>query len=68
MSMSISTVAPALTGITAAQGLFGATAQAASGVSAPASGSSGCSAPEAVQVAVLQKALQMERSLLDVIA
>jgi hypothetical protein len=66
--MSVSAVAPALTGITAAQGLFGATARAASGVSAPAGGSSGGSAPQAVQVAVLRKALQMERSLLDVFA
>jgi hypothetical protein len=48
--------------------MFGAAAQAASGVSAPSAGASDGSAAEAVQVAVLQKALQMERSLVNIFA
>jgi len=51
-----------------AQAMFGATAQAASNVAGPGDGSGGDSANEAVQVAVLQKALASERSLVNILA
>lgn len=57
-----------ISGLAAAQGMFGATAQAAAGVSAPSDGANGGSAAEAAQVAVLQKALDMERSLVSIFA
>jgi hypothetical protein len=65
--MSVSPVSSAMSGIVAAQGLFGAAAQTASGVSA-AAGASGGSAAEAVQVALLQKTLETERSLVNIFA
>jgi len=57
-----------MSGQAAAQAMFGGAAQAAAGVSAPSDGSSDGSALEATQVAVLQKALQMERSLVNIFA
>jgi hypothetical protein len=66
--MSISGVSAGISGLAAAQGMFGVAAQTASGVSAPSDGASDGSAAEAVQVAVLQKALQMERSLVNIFA
>lgn len=57
-----------MSGLPAAQAMFGATAQAAAGVSAPASASGGAATAEAAQVAVLQKALEMERSLVNIFA
>jgi hypothetical protein len=57
-----------MSGAAMAQSMFGAVAQAASDVGAPAGGSSGGSANEAVQVAVLQKALASERSLVNILA
>jgi len=58
----------AISGLAAAQSMFGAAAQAASGVSAPAAGSGDGATTEALQVAVLQKTLQMERSLVNILA
>jgi hypothetical protein len=58
----------ALSGLAAAQGLFGGTAQAAAGISAPAPGPGDGGAQEAVQVAVLQRALDMERGLVNILA
>ena len=58
----------AISGLAAIQGMFAGTAQAASGVGAPASGSGDASETEAVQVAVLQKALNIERSLVNIFA
>jgi hypothetical protein len=58
----------ALSGLAAAQGLFAGAAQAAGGVASPAPGSNDGSAGEAVQVAVLQKGLDMERSLVNILA
>jgi hypothetical protein len=66
--MSITGVGEGLSGLAAAQGRFGATAQAAAGVSAPAGGTGDGSAAEAVQVALLHDALQFERSLVNVLA
>ena len=63
-SMDIS----ALSGLAAAQGLFGGTARAAAGISAPAPGPGDGGAEEAVQVAVLQRALDMERGLVNILA
>ena len=57
-----------MSGLAAAQTMFGATAQAAAGVSAPDSGDAGGSTAEGVQVAVLQKALEMERSTVNILA
>jgi hypothetical protein len=66
--MSISGVSSTLSGVAAAQGMFAAAAQAASNVSSPAAGSGGGSGTEGVQVAVLAKALEMERSLVNIFA
>ena len=66
--MNISAVNSAMYGIIAAQGTSGAAAQAAAGVSSPAAGSNAASATEAVQVSVLQKALDMERGLVNILA
>jgi hypothetical protein len=68
MAVSISGVNSGMSGLAAAQGMFGAAAQAAAGVSAPTGGSGDASAAEAVQVAVLQKALDMERSQVNIFA
>ncbi len=57
-----------MSGLAAAQGMFGAAAQAAAGVSAPDPGAGNGAAAEAVQVAVLQKALEMERSMVNILA
>jgi hypothetical protein len=56
-----------MSGIAAAQSMFQVAAQAASGVSAAGDGSGGAAA-EAVQVAMLQKALEMERSSVNILA
>jgi hypothetical protein len=66
--MDVSSVSSALSGLAAAQGMLGATAQAASGVNASAAGSGDGSTTEALQVAVLHQALQMERSLVNILA
>ncbi len=65
--MGISSVS-SMSGAVMAQAMFGATAQAASNVGAAADGSGGGSANEAVQVAVLQRALASERSLVNILA
>ena len=57
-----------MSGLAAAQGMFGATAQAAAGVSAPDPGDANGPAAEAVHAAVLQKALAMERSMVNILA
>jgi len=57
-----------MSGLAAAQSMFGSTAQAAAGVSAPDPGDSAGSAAEAAQVAVLQKSLDMERSTVNILA
>jgi hypothetical protein len=66
--MDISGVNSAMSGLAAAQSMFGATASAAAGVSAPDPGDANGSAAEAVQVAVLQKSLEMERSTVNILA
>jgi hypothetical protein len=58
----------ALSGLAAAQGMFGGVAQAAAGVASLAPGSDDGSAQESAQVAVLQRALDMERSLVNILA
>ena len=63
--MSISSVNSAMSGVVAAQSMFGAATQAASAASD--AGSSG-GAGEAVQVALLQKALDTERSSVNILA
>jgi hypothetical protein len=65
--MNISAANSAMYGLAAAQGMFGGAAQAAAGVTSPAGATDG-SATEAVQVAVLQKALDMERGLVNILA
>ena len=57
-----------MSGLAAAQAMFGVAAQAASGVTSADAGSSGGGAGEAVQVALLQKSLDMERSLVNILA
>jgi hypothetical protein len=66
--MDVSGVSSAMSGLAAAQGMFGATAQAAAGVSAPDPGDANGPAAEAVQVAMLQQALAMERSMVNILA
>ena len=56
-----------MSGIAAAQSMFGVAAQAASGLTA-ADSSGGGGAGEAVQVAMLQKTLETERSMVNVLA
>lgn len=58
----------AISGLTAAQGMFGVAGQAAAGVNAPSAGAGDGSATEALQIAVLQKALDMERSMVNILA
>ncbi|HUA47583.1 MAG TPA: hypothetical protein VMA77_20270 [Solirubrobacteraceae bacterium] len=57
-----------MSGIAAAQSMFAVAAQAASGLAAGNSGSGGGGAGEAVQVALLQKTLATERSLVNILA
>ena len=68
--MNISAANSAMYGLAAAQGMFGGAAQAAAGVTSPAAGAGAGdgSATEAVQVAVLHKALDMERGLVNILA
>jgi hypothetical protein len=66
--MDISGVNSAMSGLAAAQAMFGTTAQAAAGVSTPDPGDSNGSTAEALQVAVLQKSLEMERSTVNILA
>ena len=66
--MDISGVSSAMSGLAAAQGMFGATAQAAAGMSAPDPGDANGPAADAVQVAMLQQALAMERSMVNILA
>ncbi|HJS95931.1 MAG TPA: hypothetical protein VJ741_16830 [Solirubrobacteraceae bacterium] len=57
-----------ISGLAAAQGVFnGAVLQGAAG-SDPAVGVSGAAAAEAVQVSLLQRSLEMERSLVNIFA
>jgi hypothetical protein len=56
-----------MSGVAAAQSMFGLAAQAAAGLTSADSGSGGSSA-EAVQVALLQKTLDMERSQVNILA
>lgn len=58
----------AISGLAAAQSMFPAAAQAAAGVNGPSAGAGDGSTTEALQVAVLQKALEMERSMVNVLA
>jgi hypothetical protein len=58
----------AMSSVAAAQGLFAVAAQAASGVSGADAGTTDGSPAEAVQVAMLRKALDMERSLVNIFA
>jgi hypothetical protein len=66
--MSVSPLNSTLSGVAAAQAMFAAAGQAAASVSSPAAGPGDGSATEAVQVAVFQKALEMERSLVNILA
>ncbi|HEY4826488.1 MAG TPA: hypothetical protein VIH85_06960 [Solirubrobacteraceae bacterium] len=58
----------AMSGIAAAQSMFGLAAQTASGVTDADGGSGSGGAAEAVQVALLQKTLDMERSMVNILA
>jgi hypothetical protein len=58
----------AISGLPAAQTMFAPAAQAASGVSAPDPGAANGSAVEAAQVALLRQALDMERSMVNILA
>jgi hypothetical protein len=57
-----------MSGLAAAQAMFGGAAQAAAGVSTPSDGSSDGAALEATQIAMLRDALEMERSLVNIFA
>jgi hypothetical protein len=56
-----------MSGVVAAQSMFGQAAQTASGLTSADGGSGGATA-EAVQVALLQKTLDTERSLVNILA
>jgi hypothetical protein len=64
---SISSVG-AMSGIAAAQSMFGLAAQTASGVTDADGGAGSGGAAEAVQVALLRKTLDMERSMVNILA
>lgn len=68
MAVSISAVSSGISGLAAAQGLFDGAVQQATGGSVPSVGVSDAATAEAAQVAVLQKALEMERSLVNIFA
>ena len=57
-----------MSGLAGAQGMFAGTASAASAVDPGANGPGGGNATEAAQVALLHKALDMERSLVNILA
>ncbi len=56
-----------MSGVVAAQSMLGQAAQTAAGLTSADSGSGGSTA-EAVQVALLQKTLDTERSLVNILA
>ena len=58
----------AMSGLAAAQSMFPAVAQAAAGVNGPSAGPGDAATTEALQVAVLQKSLDVERSLVNILA
>jgi hypothetical protein len=65
-TMDVSGVSSVMSGVAAAQGMFGVAAQVASGVASPDAG--GGSAAEAIQVALLQRSLDLERSVVNILA
>jgi len=67
-TMSISGVSAGISGLAAAQGVFDGAVQQAAGGSVPSVGVSAAAAGEAVQVSLLSKALEMERSLVNILA
>jgi hypothetical protein len=66
--VSISGVSAGIGGLAAAQGVFDGAVQQAAGGSPPSVGVSAAAAAEAVQVTLLQKSLEMERSLVNIFA
>lgn len=58
----------AVSGMAAAQTMFAVAAQAAAGVTASAPAAADGNIAEALQVAVLHKALESERSLVNILA
>jgi hypothetical protein len=66
--VDISGVSAPINGLAAAQGVFDGAVQQAAGGSVPDVGVSAASAAEAIQVALLQKTLDYERSLVNVFA
>jgi hypothetical protein len=68
LTVDISGVSAGMSGLAAAQGVFDGAVREAAGGSVPAVGVSDASAAEAVQVTLLQQALDMERSLVNIFA
>jgi hypothetical protein len=66
--MDISGVSAAMSGLAAAQYVFGGAVQQAAGGSVPSVAVSAASAAEAIQVTLLQKSLDYERSLVNILA
>jgi hypothetical protein len=67
-TMNISGLSAGISGLAAAQGVFDGAVQDAAGGSVPSVGVSAASAAEAVQVTLLQKALEIERSMVNIFA
>jgi hypothetical protein len=65
--MDVSSIGSAMSGLAGAQTMFAVAAQTAGAVTDANSGSGG-SAGEAVQIAMLQKTLEMERSMVNILA
>ena len=66
--MDISGVSAGISGLAAAQGVFNGAVQPAAGGSVPSVGVGDASAAEAVQVTLLHDALEMERSMVNILA
>ena len=66
--MNVSGVSAGISGLAAAQGVFDGSVQQAAAGSAPSVAVSAAAAAEAVQVALLQRSLEMERSMVNIFA
>lgn len=66
--MNVSGLSAGISGVAAAQGAFDGAVQQAAGGSVPSVAVSAAAAAEAVQVTLLQKSLEMERSVVNIFA
>lgn len=67
-AVNVSGLSAGISGVAAAQGAFDGAVQQAAGGSVPSVAVSAAAAAEAVQVTLLQKSLEMERSVVNIFA